>query len=302
MNLTKLQNAIFTAALLTLAAGQACADSISTSISYNMLGLQHTSWLESASTSALGSGAVSQTQWDLPPIWIPGVPYPLHHSTYMEAAAAADSFGNIYAYTNLRAGGQLDAVASWSDTFTNNSGTAQAYGFNISLSQILLSMGGWSADFSTRDFRSSYGAEVLVDGVSVWNSSQTLTVDGNGAHISGSGVSLPGTLETYNLGTYNPWYYYALDPYSGVANLGSFADGQSFTVSYVLTSSSYWNDPDGCSYECGEVRSTIYDPFALIGSPVNPIAAVPEPETYAMLLAGLGLMGGIARRRKSVTQ
>jgi hypothetical protein len=29
------------------------------------------------------------------------------------------------------------------------------------------------------------------------------------------------------------------------------------------------------------------------------IAAVPEPETYAMLLAGLGLMGCVARRRKS---
>ena len=28
-------------------------------------------------------------------------------------------------------------------------------------------------------------------------------------------------------------------------------------------------------------------------------APVPEPETYAMLLAGLGLMGVIARRRKS---
>jgi hypothetical protein len=28
------------------------------------------------------------------------------------------------------------------------------------------------------------------------------------------------------------------------------------------------------------------------------VSAVPEPETYAMLLAGLGLMGGIARRRK----
>ena len=27
-------------------------------------------------------------------------------------------------------------------------------------------------------------------------------------------------------------------------------------------------------------------------------SAVPEPETYAMLLAGLGLVGGIARRRK----
>lgn len=29
------------------------------------------------------------------------------------------------------------------------------------------------------------------------------------------------------------------------------------------------------------------------------IAAVPEPETYAMLLAGLGLMGVVARRRKA---
>jgi len=29
------------------------------------------------------------------------------------------------------------------------------------------------------------------------------------------------------------------------------------------------------------------------------VAAVPEPDTYAMLLAGLGLMGYVARRRKS---
>ena len=31
---------------------------------------------------------------------------------------------------------------------------------------------------------------------------------------------------------------------------------------------------------------------------VNVAAPVPEPETYAMFLAGLGIMGGIARRRK----
>ena len=35
-----------------------------------------------------------------------------------------------------------------------------------------------------------------------------------------------------------------------------------------------------------------------IGSPGS-IAAVPEPETYALLLAGLALIGSIARRRKS---
>jgi hypothetical protein len=28
------------------------------------------------------------------------------------------------------------------------------------------------------------------------------------------------------------------------------------------------------------------------------VTAVPEPETYAMLLAGLGLMGVVARRRQ----
>ena len=30
-----------------------------------------------------------------------------------------------------------------------------------------------------------------------------------------------------------------------------------------------------------------------------PLALIPEPETYAMLLAGLGLLGFIARRRKT---
>ena len=30
------------------------------------------------------------------------------------------------------------------------------------------------------------------------------------------------------------------------------------------------------------------------------VNAVPEPETYALMLAGLGVMGFVARRRKSV--
>jgi hypothetical protein len=33
---------------------------------------------------------------------------------------------------------------------------------------------------------------------------------------------------------------------------------------------------------------------------VTMVAAVPEPETYALLLAGLGLIGAVHRRRRNI--
>ena len=37
-----------------------------------------------------------------------------------------------------------------------------------------------------------------------------------------------------------------------------------------------------------------------VGGELMAVAAVPEPETYAMMLAGLGLMGCVAWRKKAV--
>jgi hypothetical protein len=55
---------------------------------------------------------------------------------------------------------------------------------------------------------------------------------------------------------------------------------------------------DSALLQSGQSQVVQYPYLGSAPSRVEFAAAVPEPETYAMMLAGLGLMGFIARRRK----
>lgn len=54
---------------------------------------------------------------------------------------------------------------------------------------------------------------------------------------------------------------------------------------------------NGITYQ--NVNHVVTTNIAGAGIDVPPVTAVPEPETYAMLLAGLGLLGAAARRRRA---
>jgi hypothetical protein len=59
----------------------------------------------------------------------------------------------------------------------------------------------------------------------------------------------------------------------------------------TTTAFSFTNLPRGISN---------YRAYLSAGLDTPPVSAVPEPETYGMMIAGLGLLGFMARRRKSV--
>jgi len=100
-----------------------------------------------------------------------------------------------------------------------------------------------------------------------------------------------GTPDSYNSVTFNgsdgshtTIDGYQLVNYSAQSPTGSFYLGVQSTSGTVFTSIVFHSD--------GDSMETDNHAYVLA-------AAVPEPETYAMLLGGLGLMGFIARRRRS---
>lgn len=109
----------------------------------------------------------------------------------------------------------------------------------------------------------------------------TLTDDTTGTTLfqkSFSSATVPGSFQSFQGGQWygSGWQVESLDV--------SALSGHTFTLSLLATD---------CPYG-GHAGYVYLDGF---GSVVVPPTAVPEPETNAMLLAGLAVMGAVARRR-----
>jgi len=90
-------------------------------------------------------------------------------------------------------------------------------------------------------------------------------------------------------------YLFTIATYANFARGSLLSDGFSYDSQAPIPLST-WCQP---ASHCG--MGTYYDVhLSGVDSAVN-ITPVPEPETYAMLLAGLGLLGFTARRRKDYT-
>ena len=129
-------------------------------------------------------------------------------------------------------------------------------------------------------------------GVSTSTNYATLTADSSlGSAVSGV--------------TSFDWFFQAND-YMPFNDYGYMTDGNFYLLSDIATVGDYansgWNTYTFGSAYTGYLEfgvNNVLDTSLSSQLHISNVSAVPEPETYAMLLAGLGLVGWMARRRKS---
>lgn len=156
---------------------------------------------------------------------------------------------------------------------TGNPATTANFGSFDSLNYTLYGYNGAASfgfDSSNAPTTTATGATVLATG-SLLNGSVLTVPSGDGkTFVPGATASL-----SFNVNPAETGFFQSPSPFYNVA-----------LTSFINTASEVQAFDGGFMIRQG-------------GGSVNFVAAVPEPETYAMMLAGLGVMGFLAKRRKA---
>ncbi|GAA5165314.1 hypothetical protein [Viridibacterium curvum] len=200
---------------------------------------------------------------------------------------AASGFGGLEASL----GGPSYSGSRYYATVLNDGATSKSYGFNFSLTGALI------LDFVGSGEPSFVDQQILinVNGSNVWNSSHRLS--GNGAtapELAALGDQPVDPLTAIYAGTPAAGKTVFTLNYTGYVELATLAPGESFTFEYaVLSNAGVY--PLGYNYN--ELEGNAGGAVSLLSSSFGITTAVPESSGLAMLLAGFGLLGLMARRR-----
>ncbi|WGG49508.1 PEPxxWA-CTERM sorting domain-containing protein [Rugamonas sp. DEMB1] len=276
-------------ALLLGCSTLAQAARVDASLSYDPAGMAHTAGLPSGSVARSDPSSIDLATPDL----VSANGGHANYSRYLDAEAHVDVNGVMAASTFMSAGGTTVARVGWTESIQNQTQNSQRYQLNLDVSGLYFDV-EYLGHRGGSDFAMGYMANVTVGGVEVWSSYARFQVQDRATSVVKQGVDFgTGSLHV------NPMrdaISYTMANFHGAVGLGSVAAGQDVEVSYNLWTFNSWNDPQGCVYECTWSSSRVGDPFGVSGPSIS---AVPEPDTYAMLLGGLGLVGLAARRRKA---
>jgi hypothetical protein len=203
-----------------------------------------------------------------------------------------------------------DATSSvtYRATYANNTASAQGYSFNFLIDSgalgLLCNDGGGTATSA------SVLGSIAVNGATVWSTQATLgftpgdrlpTFTTSGTNIGYSAKFMDddfiSSTTTFDVGSTTSSFsgnaVYTFGGYKGSVSMGVLGAGESVDVTYTLQNTAIAKGSDWY----GGAISYINDPVGLSSVGVS-VTAVPEPETVAMLTAGLALLAVRSRKRK----